>query len=40
MVKINDVELLQTVGSDDLIDACMQIIGRGARSVLVTLGER
>jgi tagatose 6-phosphate kinase len=40
MVKINDVELLQTVGSDDLIDACMQIIGRGARSVLVTRGAR
>jgi tagatose 6-phosphate kinase len=40
MVKINDVELLQTIESDDLIDACMQFIGRGARSVLVTRGAR
>jgi tagatose 6-phosphate kinase len=40
MVKINDVELLQTVGGDDLIDACKQVIGRGARSVLVTRGAR
>ena len=40
MVKINDVELLQTVGGDDLIDACLQLIGRGARSVLVTRGAR
>ena len=40
MVKINDAELLQTIGGDDLIDACLQIIGRGARSVLVTRGAR
>lgn len=40
MVKINDIELLQTVGGEDLIDACMQIIGRGARSILVTRGAR
>ena len=40
MVKINDVELLQSTGSDDLIDACMQVIGRGAQSVLVTRGAR
>ncbi|HSR88279.1 MAG TPA: hexose kinase [Pontiella sp.] len=40
MVKVNDAELLQTVGGEDLIDACMQIIGRGARSVLVTRGAR
>jgi tagatose 6-phosphate kinase len=40
MVKINDVELLQTIGGDDLIDACKQLIGRGAQSVLVTRGAR
>lgn len=40
MVKINDVELLQTAGGDDLIDACLQLIGHGARSVLVTRGSR
>jgi tagatose 6-phosphate kinase len=40
MVKINDDELFETAGGDDLIDACMQIIGRGARSVLVTRGAR
>jgi len=40
MVKINDAELLQTVGGDDLIDACLQLIGRGAQSVLVTRGAR
>ena len=40
MVKINDVELLQTIGGDDLIDACKQLIGRGAHSVLVTRGAR
>ena len=40
LVKINDAELLQTVGGEDLIDACLRIIGGGARSVLVTRGSR
>ncbi len=40
MVKINDVELMQTIGGEDLIDACRKIIGKGAWSVLVTRGAR
>jgi len=40
MVKINEVELLQATSSEDLIDAGLQLIGRGARSVLVTRGGR
>jgi len=40
MVKINETELLQTVGVDDLVDACMQMVGRGAHSVLMTRGAR
>jgi len=40
MVKINEVELLQSTASEDLIDAGLQLIGRGARSVLVTRGAR
>ena len=40
IVKINDVELLQTVGGDDLMDACCKLIERGAQSVLITRGSR
>lgn len=40
MVKVNDVELLQTVSAENLFDACLSLIGRGARSVLVTRGAR
>jgi tagatose 6-phosphate kinase len=40
VVKINDVELLQTVGGDDLPTACRELLGRGAQSVLITRGSR
>jgi len=40
IVKINDEELLQTVGGDDLMAACRQLIERGAQSVLITRGSR
>ncbi len=40
MVKINHVELVQTMGGENLIDACLQLIGLGARSVLVTRGAK
>jgi len=40
IVKINDVELLQTVGGDDLMAACQELIQRGAQSVLITRGGR
>ncbi len=40
IVKINDVELLQTVGGDGLIGGCRSILERGAQSVLVTRGSR
>lgn len=40
MVKINDVELFQAVGGEDLIDACLQVVGHGAQSILVTRGSR
>ena len=40
MVKINEQELRATVGGEDLIDSCLQLIGRGAQSVLVTRGAR
>ena len=40
MVKINDAELLQTVGGDDFLAACRELIGRGAQSVLITRGGR
>lgn len=40
LVKMNDVELMQTVNGDDLIDACLRVVGRGAHSVLVTRGSR
>ncbi len=40
VVKINDVELLETVGGDDLPTACRELIKRGAQSVLITRGSR
>ncbi len=40
MVKINEVELFQTVGGKDLSTACRQLIERGAQSVLITRGSR
>ncbi len=40
VVKINEVELLQTVGADDLPTACRELIQRGAQSVLITRGSR
>ncbi len=40
VVKINDVELLQTFGDDDLLAACGELVGRGAQSVLITRGSR
>jgi tagatose 6-phosphate kinase len=40
IVKINDVELLATVGGDDLIAACRDLIHRGAQAVLITRGSR
>jgi tagatose 6-phosphate kinase len=40
VVKINDVELLATIGGDDLMTACRELISRGAQSVLITRGSR
>jgi len=40
MVKINDAELLQTFGGDDLLGACGELIERGVQSVLITRGSR
>ena len=40
IVKINDAELLQTVGGDDLMAACRDLIQHGAQSVLITRGSR
>lgn len=40
VVKINDVELLQTFGGDDLMAACRALLQRGAQSVLITRGSR
>ncbi len=40
VVKINDVELLQTTGGDDLPGACAELVKRGAQSVLITRGNR
>jgi tagatose 6-phosphate kinase len=40
IVKINDVELLQTFGGEDLMKACHKLIQRGAQSVLITRGSR
>lgn len=40
VVKINDVELLQTIGGDDLMAACRDLMQHGAQSVLITRGSR
>jgi tagatose 6-phosphate kinase len=40
VVKINDVELRQTCGTDDLMAACREQIGLGAQSVLITRGSQ
>ncbi|NNJ71060.1 MAG: hexose kinase [Kiritimatiellales bacterium] len=40
LVKINDVELLQTLGGEDLPTACAELIKRGAQSALITRGSR
>ena len=40
LVKINDVELLQTIVGDDLMKACGQLLERGAQSALITRGSR
>lgn len=40
IVKINDVELLQTMGGDDLPKACRELMGLGAQAVLITRGSR
>ena len=40
IVKINDVELLQTFGGDDLMAICRDLIQRGVQSVLITRGSR
>lgn len=40
IVKINDVELLATLGGDDVLAACRELIQRGAQSVLITRGCR
>lgn len=40
IVKINDVELLQTIGGDDLLAACKALLRCGAQSVLITRGSR
>lgn len=40
IVKINEVELLQTCGGTDLMKACRELIQRGAQSVLITRGRQ
>ena len=40
IVKINEEELLQTLGGGGLMAACHQVIERGAQSVLITRGSR
>jgi 1-phosphofructokinase family hexose kinase len=40
VVKINNVELLSTVGGTDLLLACGELIKRGAKSVLITRGSK
>jgi 1-phosphofructokinase family hexose kinase len=40
VVKINDVELLATVGGDDLLAACRDLLGRGAGAVCITRGSK
>lgn len=40
IVKVNDVELLQTCGGADLMKACKELMRRGAQSVLITRGRQ
>lgn len=40
IVKINDVELREASGLDDLIEGCERLMESGARSVLITRGSR
>jgi len=40
MVKINEFELLQTCGGEDVMAACRELLKRGAESVLITRGSR
>ena len=40
IVKINDTELFETMGGDDLSAACRTLLQRGAGSVLITRGSR
>ena len=40
VVKINDVELLQTLGGGNLMGACRELLSRGAQAVLITRGGR
>ena len=40
LVKINDVELLATVKSDNLLSGCRELMHLGAQSVLITRGSR
>lgn len=38
LVKINDVELFEAVGGDDIVEAAELLLKRGAQSVLITRG--
>jgi tagatose 6-phosphate kinase len=40
IVKINDVELLATMGGDDLMKACRGLLKLGAQAVLITRGGK
>ncbi len=40
IVKINDVELLATMGGDDLMGACRNMLKLGAQAVLITRGGK
>jgi tagatose 6-phosphate kinase len=40
VVKINDEELLATIGGSDLLAACRELMKRGAQSVLITRGSK
>ena len=40
IVKINDNELLETLGGDDVLSACSKLMNFGACSVLITRGSQ
>ncbi|MBN2703622.1 MAG: hexose kinase [Pontiellaceae bacterium] len=40
LVKINDTELLQAVGGEELLKSCRTLLERGAQAVLITRGSR